>query len=180
MKVDYKHLLRDKHEILAERARKLARKLQEKKHEDEVLEIVLFRLGDEVYGLELTHIMEVYLLRSLTTLPGVPAFVLGIINVRGQIVSVIDLKIFFEMTSDGLPESARVIILQSGEMEFGILADAILGVETILKDEIMPSLPTLTGIRANFLKGVSQDHIVILDGEKLLTNTDLIVNQEVA
>lgn len=167
------------HEILRKRARELSRPLKTEEHENDVLKIVEFLLGGEVYGLELDHILEVYPLRGLTPIPGVTSFVQGIINVRGQIVSVIDLKIFFEMNSEELTDSTSVIILQSKNMEFGILADAIIGVDDIPKKEIMSSLPTLTGIRADFLKGVSKERLVILDGAKMLADTRLIVNDEV-
>ena len=167
------------YDILRKRAKELARPLQETEREKDVLKIVEFQLGSEIYGLALDHILEVYPLRGLTPLPGVPSFVKGIINVRGQIVSVIDLRIFFEMNSEELTDTSSVIILQSENMEFGILADAIIGIDTIPKIEIMPSLPTLTGIRADFLQGVSRERLVILDGAKLLADTRLIVNEEV-
>lgn len=171
--------MNDQLDILRKRARELARPLQDMERESDVLKIVEFQLGGEIYGLELDLILEVYPLRGLTPIPGVPSFVQGIINVRGQIVSVIDLRIFFEMQSQELSDSTSVIILQSKNMEFGILADAIIGIDTIAKKEIMPSLPTLTGIRADFLKGVSRERLVILDGAKLLADTRLIVNEEV-
>jgi len=90
------------------------------------------------------------------------------------------LKIFFEMDSAELTDTTSVIILQSKNMEFAILADAIIGIDTIVKKEIMSTLPTLTGIRADFLKGVSKERLVILDGAQLLADTRLIVNEEVA
>jgi purine-binding chemotaxis protein CheW len=171
--------MNDQHDILWKRAKELARPLKDKEHERDVLKIVEFQLRGEIYGLELDHILEVYPLRELTPIPGVPSFVKGIINVRGQIVSLIDLKIFFEMNSEEFTDSTSVIILQSKNMEFGILADAIIGIDTIPKKEIIPSLPTLTGIRADFLKGVSKERLVILDGAQLLADTRLLVNEEV-
>lgn len=171
--------MNDRQDILNKRALELARPLPGKSHESDVLEIVEFRLGSESYGLELDYILEVYPLRELTPLPGLPRFVQGIINVRGQIVSVIDLKSFFEMTIEEITAGTKVIILQSKEMEFGIMADAIIGVKTIAKKEVMPTLPTLTGIRADFLKGVSRERLVILDGAKLLADSHLIINEEV-
>ena len=68
-----------------------------------------------------------------------------------------------------------MIILQSDEMEFGILADEILGTTQISESAIQTSLPTLTGVRADYLKGVTGDRIVILDGEKLLTDEKMVV-----
>ena len=116
-------------------------------------------------------------LKEFTPLPGTPPFVFGIINFRGQILSIIDLKKFFELPEKGLTDLNRVIILHSKEMEFGILADAILGLRAIPIKAMQPSLPTLTGIRTAYLKGVTEDRMVILDGAKVLSDKKLIVHE---
>ena len=134
-----------------------------------------FKLAHERYALELMHICEVYPLKELTPLPGTPDFVLGIINVRGRILSIIDIKRFFDLPGKGLTDLNQVIILQSEEMEFGILADEIVGTRSIPASSIQTSLPTLTGIRAEYLKGVTGDRVVILDGEKILSDEKMVV-----
>ena len=139
------------------------------------LEVVEFMLAHERYALELTHIREVYPLNDLTPLPGTPDFVLGIVNVRGQILSIIDIKRFFELPEKGLSNLNQVIILQSDDMEFGILADEILGTKSIPASAVQTSLPTLTGIRAEYLKGVTGERVVILDGEKILSDDEMVV-----
>jgi purine-binding chemotaxis protein CheW len=63
-------------------------------------------------------------------------------------------------------------------MEMGILADAVLGISLTLLSDIQPSLPTLTGVRQRYSKGVTKGPMVILDGAKLLTDPDLVVNEE--
>lgn len=166
-------------EILKARSRALAVMDEKGKEEKAYLEVVEFLLAHEKYALELTHIREVYPLRELARLPCTPPFVLGIINVRSQILSVIDLKKFFELPEAGLTNLNRVIILQSDEMEFGILADEILGMRSIPVSAIQPSLPTLTGIRAEYLKGVTADPVVIFDGEKILSDKNIIVHKEI-
>ena len=142
-------------------------------------EVVEFLLTPEKYAIELTYINDVCPLKDLRPLPGTPSFVLGIINIRGQIFSIIDLKKFFELPEKGLTNLNRVIVLSSDEMEFGILADAIIGVRAIPMNAIQPSLPTLTGIRAEYLKGVTEDRVVILDGEKILSDENILVHKEV-
>ena len=130
---------------------------------------------------------EVYPLKELTPLPGTPPFVLGLVNVRGQILSVIDLKKFFDLPEKGLTDLNKLIILDSGDlalskaegMAFGILADAVLGVRPLPVSELQPSLPTLTGIREEFLKGVTRERVVILDADRLLSSKDIIVHEEV-
>ncbi len=144
------------------------------------IEILEFRLAFENYGIASSHVREVCPLKAFTPLPGVPPFVLGIVNVRGRIFSVIDLKRFFELPDKGLGDLNKVIILGDSMLEFGILSDEIAGVRPIRSGEIQPPLPTLTGTRQKYLKGVGRDQLVMLDAEKLLADRDLIVHQESA
>lgn len=164
---------KEKAEILKERAKALAKARVER--DDANLEVVTFKLAHERYALELTHIREVHPLKALTPLPGTPDFVLGIVNIRGRILSVIDIKRFFDLPEKGLTDLNQVIILQSDEMEFGILADEILGTSSIPASNIQASLPTLTGIRAEYLKGVTGDRLVILDADRLLSDEKILV-----
>ena len=118
------------------------------------IEVVEFLLAQEQYGIETLYVREVYPLKDLTPLPCTPPFVRGIINVRGRLLSVIDLKPFFELPEKGLTDLNKVIIAHTEAMELGILADAILGVRRLSLAAMQPSLPTLTGIREEYLKGV--------------------------
>jgi len=164
--------------ILGLRARALAEEAKSAEEDEARLEVVEFLLAHERYALELFHIKEVYPLKELTPLPGLPRFVLGITNVRGRILSIIDLKIFFELPEQGLSNLNRVIVLHSGEMEFGIFADQIIGVCSIPVKDVQASLPTLTGIREKYLKGITPDSVVILDGKKILMDDNIIIHGE--
>lgn len=168
-----------KQAILKERATMLAREPEDQAAATESLEIVEFLLASEKYGIESSYVHEVYPLKELTALPCTPAFVLGIVNLRGRIFSVVDIKKFFGLPERGLTDLNKVIVLRSESMEFGILADVILGVRSILLGEMQPSLPTLTGIRAEYLRGVTKEQVVVLDGEKILSDRKIIVFDEV-
>ena len=168
---------RDK--ILKERDKIFSRELEAKEEKDEYVEVLEFLLAHEMYGVELKYVREVYPLKELTPIPEIPAFVLGVVNVRGQILSVIDIKKFFDLPEKGLTDLNRVIILHSDDMEFGILADSIIGVRNILLSELKTSLPTLTGIREEYLKGVTKEREIILDAGKLLSDKGIIVNENV-
>ena len=143
-------------------------------------EVLEFRLAGEHYAVENSWVREVYPLREFTPLPGTPPFVLGIIHVRGQIVSVLDLKKFFDLPSQGLSDLNKVIVLSNGRMEFGLLADVILGTRRLLNDDLQAPLPTLTDIRAEYLLGVTRQRQVVLDGEKLLSDPAIVVAAEVS
>jgi purine-binding chemotaxis protein CheW len=165
--------------ILKVRTVALAEELLENAAEGEQIEIVEFLLADERYAIESAYIGEVYPLKDLTPLPCAPPFVLGIINMRGKIISIIDLRIFFEISNKGLSDLNRVIVLHDGTMEFGILADAIINARWISRTTLLPSLPTLTEIRAEYLMGVTPERLVVLDGGKILSDRKLVVHDEV-
>ena len=169
----------DQQRILTARTVALAQELSENGAEGEQLEIVEFLLADERYAIESTYIREVYPLKDLTPLPCTPPFVLGVINMRGKILSIIDLRIFFEMSNKGLSDLRRVIVLHDATMEFGILADALIDVRWIQRTNLLPSLPTLTEIRAEYLMGVTHERLVVLDGGKILSDRNLVVHDEV-
>jgi len=166
--------------ILKARAQALAREPEPAEAADAHIEIVEFILAYERYAVETHYVREVYPLENLTPLPCTPGFVLGIVNVRGEILSVIDIKKFFDLPEKGLTDLNKVIVLQAGNMLFGILADAIVGVRHIPLTDIQPSLPTLTGVREEYLKGVTPERLVVLDAEKLLTDEGIVVQEQVA
>jgi purine-binding chemotaxis protein CheW len=165
--------------ILRARALELAKEQKKTELSDQVIKVVEFSLANERFGIELKYIREVYPLKEITFQPCVPSFVLGIINVRGQIISVIDLKKFFDLPEKGLTNLDRVLIINDNKMGFGILADSILDIRSIPIEEIQPSLPTLKGIREEYLKGVTKERLVILDINKLLSDKKIIVNEEI-
>jgi purine-binding chemotaxis protein CheW len=144
-----------------------------------VLEIIEFRIASETYGIEAVFVREIHQLRDLMPLPGMPAFVLGIANVRGQILSVVDLKKFFNLPDKGLGEFNKLIIIRNERMEFGILSDAIIGTRSIPLDAIQAPPVTITGIGAEYLRGVTEERIVVLDAQKILDDENIIVNDVV-
>ena len=166
-------------QILRARAQSLARIPPPAPAVETTLELLEFRLASERYALETRHVHEVHPLRELTPLPCTPEFVLGIVNVRGRILPVLDLKKFFQLPDQGLTDLHRIILLRGNGLEMGLLADVIVGVRLVPIDSLQPSLPTLTGIRAEYLKGVSAERLVVLDLDRLLADPRIIVDEEV-
>lgn len=168
-----------KKKILKARAKALAREPTSTEATEEYIEVIEFLLAHERYGLESRFVREVYPLKEFTPLPGTPTFVLGIINVRGRILSVVDIKKFFDLPQKGLTDLNKVIIVQHDRIEFGLLADAVRGVRTIPLSAIQPSPPTLTGVRADYLRGVTGERLIVLDVVRILTDPRVIVRHEV-
>lgn len=166
-------------DVFRERARLSARELPAVTAPAETMEVVEFSLAHERYAIASVSIREIYPLTDITPLPCTPAFVLGVINVRGRIISVIDIKRFFDLPNKGLTDLNKVVIVQAHGMEMGILADTILGVYSLQRKEIQPSVSTLTGIREHYLVGVTRGRVVILDVEKLLSDKTICVQESV-
>jgi len=148
--------------------------------DDAQLEIIEFQLAGEHYGVATALVREVCPLLELTPVPCTPAYVLGIIDVRGEFISVIDIKRFFDLAEQGLSDLNKVIVLETAGMTFGILADAIVAVRSIARAELQAPPPTLTAVRSEYLLGVTGEHLALIDAEKLLGDRSLIVNEVVA
>lgn len=169
----------DARQILRARARALATPPVQAAAAEALLELLEFRLAHERYAVETRLVREVHPLKELTPLPGTPRFVRGIVNVRGRILPVIDLKQFFDLPEKGLTDLHRIIIVQGNGLELGLLADVIVGVRSIPVESLQSSLPTLTGIREEYLKGVTAERLVVLDLARILADPKIIVHEEV-
>jgi purine-binding chemotaxis protein CheW len=165
-------------QILRDRARALARPPASAPLAETLIELLEFRLAQERYAVETQYVREVYPLKELTPLPCTPPFVLGIVNVRGRILPVLDLKKFFDLPEPGLTDLHRVILVRGHGLELGLLADATVGVLSIAVGSLQPSLPTLTGIRGDYLKGVTAERLVVLDLARILADPKIIVHDE--
>jgi purine-binding chemotaxis protein CheW len=171
--------IKDPMEILRARARELARPPEGEKTAGAMLELLEFAVAPERYAVESHHVREVFPFRDLTPLPCTPPFVLGIVNVRGRLLPVLDIKKFFDLPDKGLTDLHRIILVRSGDIEVGLLADIAVGIRMIPAASLQPSLPTLTGIREDYLKGVTADRLVVLDLPRILTDPRIVVHEEV-
>jgi purine-binding chemotaxis protein CheW len=163
--------------VLRARARAAAREPLPTAEAGTLVQVVEFELARERYAIETRWVREVVALRDLTPLPGAPTFVAGLVNVRGRVVSVVDLKAFFDLPAKGLPDLNRVIVMADRTMEFGLLVDAVIGVACIAGAQVQPAPPTLTGVRAHYLRGVTADRLALLDGARILADPRIVVRQ---
>jgi len=169
---------RDDRDILRARARALVQR-PARPAEGAAFEVLEFELANERYALESRWVREVSVFKDLTPLPCCPRFILGIVNVRGRIHPVLDLKKFFDLPEKGLTDLHRIILVGGNDLELGLLADTIIGVRSVSVADLQPTLPTLTGIRAEYLKGVTGERLVVLDLACILADPRIIVHEEV-
>jgi purine-binding chemotaxis protein CheW len=166
-------------ELLKARAREQARRSSSDAPPEPMLEVIEFRLAGSHYAVETRWAREVWPLRELTPVPCTPPFVRGVINVRGRILSVLDLRRFFELPISGLGDLNKAIILRSAALEVGILADQVLGVRQLPLAQLQSAALPLAGVRAEYLRGVTSDAIIVLAADQLLADPRLIVREEV-
>lgn len=171
--------IEQKKRIFTDRAKILAREGNDATAEGESVRVVEFRLSNEKYAIESMYVREVLPLKELTAVPCTPPYILGIINVRGEILSIIDLRVFFELPQEAATCATKIIVLSSNEMELGIVADALTGARSIPLGQLHTELPTLTGIRKVYLRGVVGDDLVFLDAAKLLEDKLIVIDEEV-
>ncbi|MEW5847811.1 MAG: chemotaxis protein CheW [Myxococcota bacterium] len=166
--------------LMDERARSLASAGTGGGQTQETLEVVTFALGREHYGIETRFVREVRRLADLTPVPGVPDFVLGITNLRGEALAVIDLRRFFGIAGTGLADLSRVVVLGTEHDEFGILADVAHAVVRIPASAALAPPESVAGVGRGYLRGVTRDALVVLDGTALLEDRRLVVDHGAA
>jgi len=165
--------------ILRRRAQALARPVVETTAATETFELLVFSLAGERYGVETASVLEVIPLRELTPVPCTPPFVLGVVNHRGRILPVLDLRRLFDLTGQGMTDGGRVVAVEAGGMTFGIFADAVAGTVRVGADEVAPPPTTLTGDRRTFIQGVTREMAAVLDLNALARDPRILVNEEV-
>lgn len=167
----------EKLQILKERAAALAVPVQLAEDEGQCIHALGFLLSDEKYYIDETFVVEVLPLMELTPLPCTPSFILGIINVRGRILSVINLKEFLNLPAKGITNLNRVIVVKKNEIEIGLLVDEISMNIEIELDKIQREYIATSAVQKKFLIGVTADQSVVFDIDKFLSDDEIIINE---
>ncbi|HUY87938.1 MAG TPA: chemotaxis protein CheW [Pirellulales bacterium] len=164
-------------ELLARRALALEQPPKPDPLENNVLHVVTFTLAGERYGIEAESVREIVCVDDFTPIPGAPPFVTGVVNLRGGIVAVVDLRILLALPARGLVDMPQAIIVGRDTAEFGILATEVQEFVAVRPEELLEPSASSAGIEKALLKGVSVDAMLLLDGRKLLTDPRLFVNE---
>lgn len=163
--------------ILQMRANALAR--VNKEESTETTQLVVFSLSNEKYGIATHQVREVQPLRQISPVPCTPDFVIGVINIRGAIYSVIDIREFLGAPDNKLTESTKVILVKAADLEVGIMADDVLGEISIPLHQIKPPLATRGGYKEEYVQGVTREMLSILNLDALLRDERIIIHEEV-
>lgn len=145
-------------------------------NEDPVLQNVTFKLADETYGINVMQIQEVLRYTEIAPVPGAPNYVLGIINLRGNVVTVIDTRTRFGLPSAEVTDNSRIVVLEINSQVIGILVDSVAEVVYIKHSE-MESAPNVGNDEsARFIQGVCNKNgelIILVEFEKMLSEEEL-------
>ncbi len=152
--------------------------MEEKKRrperEGDLNQLISFIVGEEEYGLDILRVKEVIRIREITRLPQAPSFVKGIINLRGDVIPIIDLRDRFGLEHREYTQTTRVIVVDVDGKLVGMVVDAASQVVRIQADQIEPPPPIVGGLSVEYIKGVGklEERLVIL------LNIDRILNQQ--
>ncbi len=142
---------------------------------DPVIQWVTFRLADEIYGINVMQVQEVLRVTEIAPVPGAPHYVLGIINLRGNVVTVIDTRIRLGLPTSEMTDATRIVIIESDKHIVGILVDSVAEVVDLRASE-MESAPNVGNDEsAKYIQGVASrddELLILVDLNKLLTDEE--------
>jgi purine-binding chemotaxis protein CheW len=143
--------------------------------EDPILQWVTFRLDNETYGINVMQVQEVLRYSEIAPVPGAPSYVLGIINLRGNVVTVIDTRQRFGLNSAPVTDSTRVVIIEADKQVVGILVDSVAEVVYLRQSEIETAPNVGNDESAKFIQGVCNKNgelLILVELEKMMTEEE--------
>jgi purine-binding chemotaxis protein CheW len=156
----------------------------EEVHVQEEEQLVVFGLASELYGVEIGRVQEIIRMQAITEVPRAPQFVEGVINLRGGIIPVVDLRKRFGMSNDAHDKDTRIVVVEMGGQRVGLVVDRVSEVLRVPKSDIEPPSALVTTVDSAYLRAIAklEDQLVILldldrvlniDERELLARTDL-------
>jgi purine-binding chemotaxis protein CheW len=140
-------------------------------HASSTRQFVGFRLGGEDYAIAITKIQEIIVMKPITRIPQVPGFIEGLINLRGSVIPVVNLRTLFGLERRNLDDETRTIIVNVGDRTIGYIVDEVTQVMRIAADQIQDAPVSITSGSKQHIAGLAQLEdrlLVILDIERLL------------
>lgn len=139
---------------------------------DAVEQLVVFELADEVYGVDISRVQEIIRMTTITRLPRAPEFVEGVINLRGRVIPVVDLKRRFGLAEGGRTKACRIVVVDVGDHTIGMVVDAVSEVLRVPAAAVEPPSPVVTTVDSDYLRGIARLEgrlVILLDLDKVLT-----------
>ena len=146
-------------------------------------QLVVFSLASEEYGVAITQVQEIIRQPDITRIPGMPDFIEGVINLRGRIIPVIDLRKRFGLEQKASNDKTRVVVADASSQTIGLVVDSVSEVVNLPKDQVDPIPPTIASIDAEYLSGVGKLEkriVILLDLGKLLGDLEKVAIDELS
>jgi purine-binding chemotaxis protein CheW len=147
-------------------------------------QIVVFYLAGETYGADIHAVREIVRMQAITSVPQAPASIEGVINLRGKVNPVMDLRKRFDLTASVETKDSRIVVVDVGAQDVGLIVDAVAEVNRIPADTIEPPSSVVTTSKTDYIWGIAKfedQMIMLLDLDKVLSSTDLdAVNDQIA
>ncbi|MBI5807945.1 MAG: chemotaxis protein CheW [Ignavibacteriales bacterium] len=156
--------------------------VQSKVETNEILQLVSFKIANEEFGVDILNVQEINKMTQITKVPNAPDFVEGVINLRGRVIPIIDLRTRLKLEKKQHDKDTRIIVVEISNKTVGFIVDAVNEVLRIPTNIIEPPPQLATGIDSDFIRAVGklEDRLLILiDLEKVLTEKDKEQLQEV-
>ena len=169
----------EQQKILEQRAKILAAEIPKVVKEQVGIPILTFYLADEKYRLEAEFVERVIALKRFTDIPCTPDYILGMINVQGEILAILDIKKLFNLPDKGITNLNRVIIVENEGIKFGVLCDEVAGREEFQKHEMQGKLSNIVGINSTLIRGVTKSRIIIINTREFFKDKRIIINDKV-
>ena len=136
------------------------------------LKLIVFKLGREEYGLDILKVQEIKRLMSITRVPSTPPYIKGVINLRGSVLPVIDLRTRLSLPENPLTDAARIVVVLINENIVGFIVDEVVEVTTMSKGSIEAATSLSSGISAEYFSGIAKAENRLF----ILLNPETIVN----
>ena len=138
-------------------------------------QLVVFELGAELYGVEIARVHEIIRLQTVTRVPRAPAFVEGVINLRGKVIPVVDLRRRFGLPTAEHTRSTRIVVVEIGDQVVGIVVDGVSEVLRVNTATVEPPSPIVAGIDSEYLHGIAklpERLVILLDLDRVLAREE--------
>ena len=143
---------------------------------DQFEQLVVFQLADEYYGVDIGAVNTIIRMQGVTEVPRTPPFVEGVINLRGSIIPVIDLRKRFALPVTDVTKSSRIVVVEADGQMIGMIVDAVAETLRLPTDSIEPPSPVISSVDAEYLRGIGKQDdrlVILLDLNKVLTAKDV-------
>ncbi len=142
---------------------------------DPIIQLVTFKLQDETYGINVMHVQEVLRVSEIAPVPGAPGYVLGIINLRGNVVTVLDTRTRFGLPTTEISDSSRIVVIESDKQVVGILVDSVAEVVELRSSEVDAAPNVGNDESSRYIQGVAtrnDELLIVVDLNKMLTEEE--------